>query len=103
MSKYGAPIWEIVLEAAKSLDKEVFQPKDVIDRVHRERPEIPATTIRTYVIAMAPGHPSSIHYSSTRRNHPYFDYLGAGRFRLNFTLTPVKPEKPRRERIECLK
>lgn len=95
MSKYGAPIWEIVLEAVRGLDKEVFQPKDVIDRVHQEQPEIPATTIRTYVIAMAPDHPSSIHYSSTRKNHPYFDYLGAGKFRLKFTLTPVKPEKPR--------
>lgn len=95
MSKYGAPIWRIVLEAAKSLDKEVFQPKDVIEEVHRVQPEIPAVTIRTYVIAMAPGHPSSIHYPSTRKNHPCFDYLGDGKFRLDFTLSPVKLEKPR--------
>lgn len=95
MSKYGAPIWRIVFEAAKRLDMEVFQPKDVVEEVHRGQPEIPAVSIRTFVIAMAPGHPSSIHYPSTRKNHPCFEYLGDGKFRLNFTLAPEKHEKSR--------
>ncbi|MCW4051402.1 MAG: hypothetical protein NWE89_16895 [Candidatus Bathyarchaeota archaeon] len=90
MSKYGEPIWKIVLEAAKSLDLAVFKPMDVIRRVHEKYPEIPDTSIRTYVIAMAPEHPSSPHYPSTRRNHPYFKYHGSGRFSLDFTLTPVE-------------
>ena len=39
-------------------------------------------SIRTYVIAMAPNHPSSHHYPSTHKKHRYFYYLGNGRFRL---------------------
>jgi len=31
---------------------------------------------------MAPNHPSSKHYPSTRRLHGYFTYLGNGRFQL---------------------
>lgn len=88
LSKYGAPIWKIVLEAAKSLDKEIFRPIDIIMKVHQKHPDIPKTTIRTYVIAMAPDHPSSEHYPSTRKNHPYFDYLGSGNYKIIFNLTP---------------
>lgn len=88
MPKYGKPIWKIVLEAAKSLEKEVFTPKEVIDRAHEKYPDVPDSTMRTYVIAMAPDHPSSHHYPSTRKNHPSFKYLRSGKYSLDFTLTP---------------
>lgn len=90
MPKYGKPIWKIVLEAAKSLEKEVFTPKEVIDRAHEKYPDVPDSTLRTYVIAMAPDHPSSHHYPSTRKNHPSFKYLRSGKYGLDFTLTPVE-------------
>jgi len=88
LPKYGKPIWKIVLEAAERLDAGYFTPKDVIDEAHKMYPEIPDTSLRTYVIAMAPNHPSSPHYPSTRKNHPYFKYHKSGVFSLNFTLTP---------------
>lgn len=87
MAKYGKPIWKIVLEAAKSLDMGVFTAKDVIDRAHEQYLDVPESTLRTCVIAMAPDHPSSHHYPSTWRNHRYFKYLGSGKYRLDFTLT----------------
>jgi hypothetical protein len=31
---------------------------------------------------MAPNHPFSWHWVSARKNHPYFYYLGNGKFRL---------------------
>ena len=37
-------------------------------------------TIRSNVIAMAPNHPFSGHWPSTRRLHGLFKYLGEGRF-----------------------
>jgi hypothetical protein len=61
----------------------------VIDKAHESYPDVPDNSLRTYVIAMAPDHPSSHHYPSTRKNHPCFKYLGGGRFSLDFTLTPV--------------
>ena len=39
-------------------------------------------TIRSNVIAMAPNHPFSGHWPSTRRLHGLFKYLGGGRFTL---------------------
>jgi hypothetical protein len=80
LAKYGKPVWRIVLEAAKSLDMTVFSPKDVIKQAHIDYPEIPNSTLRTYVIAMAPNHSSSHHYPSTHKNHRYFNYLGSGKF-----------------------
>ncbi len=83
MVKYGPnPIWLYVFEAAKELKSPTFTPNDIIKKVHEENPEIPAGTIRSYVIAMAPNHPSSKHHPSTRRLHGFFEYLGGGRFRL---------------------
>lgn len=82
MTKYGKPIWKLVLDAAYAIDKEVFTPSDIIQKIHEINPEVPATTIRTYVIAMAPNHPSSHHYPSTHKEHGYFEYLGNGKFRL---------------------
>lgn len=90
MSKYGKPIWKIVLEAAHSLESSVFTAKDVIDRAHEKYPAVPDSTLRTFVIAMAPDHPSSHHYPSTRKNHPCFKFLGSGKYSLDFTLTPVE-------------
>ena len=78
-----------MLEAAEELDFAVFTPKDVIDMAHVKYPEIPDVSLRTYVIAMAPEHPSSHHYPSTHKNHRYFKYHGSGKYSLDFTLTPV--------------
>lgn len=69
-------VWQIVLEAAKELEKEIFTAKDIVKKVHETRPDVPATSIRPYVIAMAPKHPSYHHYPT---HHPYFEYLGKGR------------------------
>jgi len=82
MGKYGKPIWLYVFEAAKELKSPPFTPNDIIRKVHEINPEIPAGTIRSYVIAMAPNHPSSKHHPSTRKRHGFFEYLGEGRFRL---------------------
>jgi hypothetical protein len=89
MSKYGKPIWKLVLEAAYRLDMAVFSPIDIINEAHHLFPEIPDSTLRTYVIGMSPEHPSSHHYPSTRKNHPYFKYHGSGDYGLAFTITPV--------------
>jgi hypothetical protein len=80
--KYGKPIWQIVAEAAESLMKEVFTASDIVDKVHQTQPEIPEISIKSYVIAMAPNHSFSGHWGSTRKNHPYFYYLGNAKFRL---------------------
>jgi hypothetical protein len=71
--------WQLVLKAAQELDKEVFTANDLVNKVQKGRPEVPATSIRTYVIAMAPNHPSYHHYPV---HHPHFDFLGSGRYRL---------------------
>lgn len=81
MSKYGKPVWQHVFEAAKSLKTDTFSPKDIIRKVHEANSEIPSVTIRSYVIAMAPNHPFSGHWPSTRKLHGFFEYLGEGRFR----------------------
>jgi RecB family endonuclease NucS len=82
VSKYGKPIWQHVFEAAKGLKVKTFSPMDIIRKIHVTDPEIPSGTIRSYVIAMAPNHPSSGHHPSTRRLHGFFEYLGNGRFRI---------------------
>lgn len=82
MGKYGTPIWLHVFEAARELKSPTFTPNDIIRKVHETNPEIPAGTIRSYVIAMAPNHPSSKHHPSTRKLHGFFEYLDRGRFRL---------------------
>jgi RecB family endonuclease NucS len=82
MGKYGPSIWQYVFEAAKELKSPTFTPNDIIRKIHKVNPDIPAGTIRSYVIAMAPNHPSSKHHPSTRRLHGFFEYLGGGRFRL---------------------
>ena len=82
MSKYGKPIWQFVFEAATTFGPRVFAPIEIIRKVHEKNPKVPGATIRSYVIAMAPNHPTSKHYPSTRKNHPYFNYLGNGRFQM---------------------
>jgi len=99
LAKYGKPVWQIVLEAAESLDQAVFTPKDVIDKAHERYPDVPDTSLRTCVIAMSPDHPSSHHYPSTRKNHPCFKYLGSGRYSMDFSLTPVD-DKSGSDRVE---
>jgi len=46
-------IMHIVLDAAKSLGRNQFNVTEVIDRVRENLPNLPATTIRTYVLAMS--------------------------------------------------
>ena len=79
--KYGKPIWQLVTEAADSLAKEIFAVSDIVDKVHETQPEVPEISIKSYVTAMAPNHSFSGHWPSTRKNHPYFYYLGNGKFR----------------------
>lgn len=80
--KYGKPIWQLVSEAANSLEKEIFTASDIVNKVHETQPEVIEISIKSNVIAMAPNHPFSWHWISTRKNHPYFFYLGDGKFRL---------------------
>ena len=91
MPKYEKPIWQYVLEAAKN-SHSVFSSSDIIKEIHKKNPEIPAVTIRSYVIGMAPNHPSSHHYQSTRNKHGYFEYLGDGKFQL--AKTRIQPAIP---------
>jgi len=80
MPKYGKLIWQWALDAARELETDTFTPIDIIRKVQAQNPKIPASTIRSYVIAMAPNHPSSGHYPSTQKLHGYFNYLGNGVF-----------------------
>ena len=79
MPKYGKPVWQYVFEAAKEIDG-TFTAIDIIRKVHQKNSRIPDVTIRSNVIAMAPNHPFSGHWPSTRRLHGLFKYLGGGRF-----------------------
>jgi rubrerythrin len=82
MPKYGKPVWQHVFEAAKGLKMQTFSPNDIIAKVHETNPEIPSVTIRSYVLAMAPNHPFSGHWPSTRKLHGLFEYLGEGRLQI---------------------
>ena len=87
--KYGKLIWRLVAEAAEQIEDEVFTFSDIAKKVHETNPDVPEISIKSYVTAIAPNHPFSGHWPSTRRNHPYFYDLGDGKFRL------LKPtEKP---------
>lgn len=94
MSKYGKPIWQYVLEAAESFKTGTFSPIDIIRKVREKNPEIHPVTIRSYVIAMTPNHPSSKHYPSTRRLHGFCEYLGNGRFRLKRKTQELMEDMP---------
>jgi hypothetical protein len=101
MGKYGTPIWLHVFEAAKELKSQTFTPIDIIRKIQEKSPEIPAGTIRSYVIAMAPNHPSSKHHPSTRRLHGFFEYLGGGRFRLKDKIDiATEPNNEEEDEIE---
>ncbi len=81
MPKFGKLVWQYVFEAAKEING-AFTPNDIIKKVKQKNSRIPDVTIRSYVIAMAPNHPFSGHWPSTRRLHGLFKYLGEGRFTL---------------------
>jgi len=97
MSKYGEPIWSLVLKTAKEVPSP-FTAEAIVNKIHQTHPDIPAVSIRTYVTAMAPNHPSSTHYPLTRRNHGHFTYLGNGRYRLGSEQSippgPPQPQPP---------
>jgi hypothetical protein len=80
--KYGKPIWQLVAEAADRLEVEVFTSSDIVKGVHEVNTEVPKISIKSYLTAMAPNHPFSGHWLSARKNHPYFFYLGDGKFKL---------------------
>ncbi len=80
--KYGQPIWKWVLHATQEIGEKPFTAAEIVERVHRKNPAIPTITIRTFVVAMAPEHPSSVHYPSTRRKHGHLVYLGDGKYKL---------------------
>jgi hypothetical protein len=82
VSKYGEPVWSLVYKAAKEVPNP-FKSKDIVLKVHQTKPEIPASSLSTHVIGMAPNHSSSIHYPTLRKNHGYFTYLGNGNFRVS--------------------
>ena len=100
MSKYGIPVWQHVLEAAKSLKIKTFSTMDIIRKVHETNPEIPPVTIRSYVIAMAPNHPFSTHWPSTRKLHGFFEYLGGGRFRLKEKVEVINEDSSEETAVE---
>jgi predicted heme/steroid binding protein len=81
LPKYGKPVWQYVFEAAKEIDG-TFTPSDIIKKVQQKNSRIPDVTIRSNVLAMAPNHPFSGHWLSTRRLHGFFKYLGGGQFSL---------------------
>lgn len=105
--KYSQPIWKMVLDAAREIEKEVFAARDIVEKVHEKYPEVPAASIGAYVIAMAPNHPSSPIYVSTHKLHRYFEYLGDGKYRLKHEnrriLLPVKPRPISNNREEFLR
>ena len=72
----------MVSDAAFAIDKEIFTASNIIKKVHETQPTVPDISIRTYVTAMAPNHPSSGFYPSTRRLHGILEYLGDGKFKL---------------------
>lgn len=83
--------WEIVLESAKALEKAKFTAADILRLARAMYPNVPESSLRTFIIAMAPNHPSSHHYPSTRKNHPHLYYLGDGWFKLADNLPPPPP------------
>jgi hypothetical protein len=103
MPKYGKPVWQHVFEAAKSLKMQRFSPIDIIRRVHETNPEIPSVTIRSYVIAMAPNHPFSAHWPSTRKLHGFFEYLGDGRFQIKEKVEAITEDKEAEAKLEAAK
>lgn len=103
MPKYGKPVWQHVFEAAKGLKMQTFSPIDIIRRVHETNPEIPSVTIRSYVIAMAPNHPFSAHWPSTRKLHGFFEYLGGGRFQIKEKVEVITEDKEAEAKPEAAK
>jgi len=80
--KYSQPVWKMVLDAANEIGNEAFTAGDIVAKVHETQSNVPTVSIRTYVIGMAPNHPSSKFYPKTRKLYGYFDYLGDGKFKL---------------------
>ena len=106
--KYDKRIWQFVVDAADNIGKEIFTASDIIKKIHEKNPEVPDITIRTFIIAMAPNNPTSHHYPSTRKNHPYLYFLDDGKFRLlkqsdNLQAPPQCKPKPASEKEAFLR
>src|SRR3972149_6126972 len=78
MPVYDKKVWEMFLEIKNQLPAE-FTPKDVIDIIHKTRPQVKANTIRVHMLGCTPNHPSRRYYSLP---HDIFCYLPNGKFRL---------------------
>jgi hypothetical protein len=76
---YELTRWQLVLKASQELGQEIFSANDIVKKVQESKQDVPATSVRTYVIAMAPNHPSYHHYQI---RHPHFEFLGSGKYRL---------------------
>lgn len=79
-------IMQIVLESAKNLGKDIFTANDIVEKVHESLPNLPSTSVRTYVLAMSSNRDSA---------HHYFDFLGNESYRLiSQTLEVPAPPAP---------
>ena len=81
------------MRVAQEIGDRVFTANEIVEGVQRKNLSVPARTIRAFVIAMAPEHPSSVFYPYTRENHGYFIYLGKGKFRLRASKPIDEPER----------
>jgi hypothetical protein len=79
MVNYGVPVWQLVIEAVKELNRP-FSSAQVIKKIKEKNPNVKSDTIRCHVIGMTPTHPSSKYYPSLRENHAAFRYLGKGSY-----------------------
>lgn len=76
-------VMQLVLQAAQGLGKDVFTANDIVEKVHESLPNLPATSIRTYLLTMSSNH------SPTQR--AYFDSLGDGKYKFISQETVVVP------------
>ena len=102
MPKYGKPVWQYVFEAAKEIDGPFIVP-DIVRKVKQKNSRIPDVTIRSNArahIAMAPNHPFSGHWLSTRRLHGLFKYLGEGRFAISENEEKIDTKEPAKKDMQ---
>ncbi len=66
-------IMRVVLECTKGLGRRQFNVNEVVDKVHESLPNLPGTTIRSYVLAMS---------LDSAVGGPYFSLLGEGYYLL---------------------
>jgi len=85
------PTWQIILNAARELNKEEFTVRDIVKQIRNKGYIITENSIQKHLIGMAPNHPSSIHQPFLRDNFPVFNYLGKGLYKINENFILEKP------------